>query len=417
MEQLQQDNENNKEKQNSLKSLIENLKIEIEKLITDSSSYKTLKNLTSSNLTKIISEKNPQEIEIIPELSLEINSLGDLNSLIEFEQKNLDDLLYRIKEKNKKIFGFIEKIKGLNEKKISNLEEIRLKEFIEDFNPNHIFQVSSFSNKMKKRLEQITELIKSPKERLFNIVKIYSSIVDDILTKIINLEKVKLPIPQISHLNNRQIIKIPINAHDDVNGTVENYFKELFDQHSHFPEDLSKTEIINNIIDNYLQIRMKPIKFLFPEKSQIVSYEPISKIIKSSGGEKLTLAIMLYCLIAHHRMKYLGIRKPNISYPLIMDDPIGTASRSDLISMQISLARLLKIQLIPFTHVPDVEALHQYYNFVTLKRSISQKNKIQIEVQSEEPPQVVQGGFVRIRPKMVKHFQTMDQYLGEDNRQ
>ncbi|KKN14008.1 hypothetical protein LCGC14_1000470 [marine sediment metagenome] len=169
-------------------------------------------------------------------------------------------------------------------------------------------------------------------------------------------------------------------------------------------------------MDNYLQIRMKPIKFLFPEKSQIVSYEPISKIIKSSGGEKLTLAIMLYCLIAHHRMKYLGIRKANISYSLIMDDPIGTASRSDLISMQISLAKHLKIQLIPFTHVPDVEALHQYYNFVTLKRTISQKNKIQIEVQNEEPPQVLEGGFVRIRPKMAKHFQTIDQYLGEDNR-
>ena len=157
---------------------------------------------------------------------------------------------------------------------------------------------------------------------------------------------------------------------------------------------------------------MKTIKFLFPEKS-FASYEPITKLIKSSGGEKLTVAVMLYCLIAHYRMKYLGVRTRNISYPLIMDDPIGTASRADLISMQVSLAKHLNIQLIAFTHVPEVEALHQYYNFITLKRSVYRNSKFQIEVENEEEPQILEGGFVKIRPKMVPYFKKLDSYLGD----
>ncbi len=415
LEELQNEYESYKENMLNLINLIDNLEDKLKYLNQNRDSFNTLKILTESNLTKIIDVRTLEELKIQEYIDIGIKSLEDLNNLIEDEQGKLADALHRIKEKDKKIKEFINKVKSLNEKTIVNLEDIRIKEFIQEFNSQHIPKLSSYISKLIKRLEQINECIKAPKERLSNIVKIYSGLVDDTITKIINLGKVRLPIPELSHLNNRQIVKIPISSRDEVTGTVENYFKELFETHSKFPGDLTKGEIINNIIDNYLRIRMRTIKFLFPEKSQTVSYEPITKLIKSSGGEKLTVAIMLYCLIAHYRMKYLGIRKHNISYPLIMDNPIGTASRADLISMQVSLAKHLKIQLITFTHVSEVEALHQYYNFVTLKRSVSERNTFQIDVKNEEPPQILQGGFVKIRPKMVQHFQKIDVYLGDQD--
>lgn len=412
LEDLQKEFEECKENLFKITSFIFKLAEDLKELSQNKNLLKTLENATDSNLLRIIDLRISDKLTIQKESDLEIDSAADLNSLISTEQKKLEEIMFRRKTWDKKTESFIIKVKSLNEKVIKNLEDIRLKDFINEFNLQHVSELSSYINKMNKRLEQINECIKAPKERLSNIVKIYSTIVDDIITKIINLQKVKLPMPEISHLNNRQIIKIPISARDEVAGTVENYFREIFEYNIKFPSELTKSEIINTIIKNYLQIRMKTIKFLFPEKS-FASYEPITKLIKSSGGEKLTVAVMLYCLIAHYRMKYLGVRTRNISYPLIMDDPIGTASRADLISMQVSLAKHLNIQLIAFTHVPEVEALHQYYNFITLKRSVYRNSKFQIEVENEEEPQILEGGFVKIRPKMVPYFKKLDSYLGD----
>lgn len=81
-------------------------------------------------------------------------------------------------------------------------------------------------------------------------------------------------------------------------------------------------------------------------------YHPIEKVgPEFSGGEELTIKLVLFCAVSAVRAAERAGR-PRGGYragPLLIDNPIGTASRGSLVDLQLRLARHLGAQFIPFT--------------------------------------------------------------------
>jgi hypothetical protein len=77
-------------------------------------------------------------------------------------------------------------------------------------------------------------------------------------------------------------------------------------------------------------------------------------------------AVLLYCALAQQRAKERG-RNLNVSGSLLLDNPIGAASRTKFLELQRETARSMRIQLIYATGVNDFEAIRTMPNVVRLR--------------------------------------------------
>ncbi len=110
------------------------------------------------------------------------------------------------------------------------------------------------------------------------------------------------------------------------------------------------------------------LRVLRPSMETMPVYEPITTLAKFSGGEKLTVATLLYCAIATTRAHTVGRREGGTSV-LLMDNPFGKASRASFIELQRAVAAQLGVQLIYLTGIIDYEALVCFPNVIRLKNS------------------------------------------------
>ncbi len=94
------------------------------------------------------------------------------------------------------------------------------------------------------------------------------------------------------------------------------------------------------------------VTVLKPHPQPDDQYHPIEVVgPEFSGGEELTIKLVLFCAVSAVRTaeragRTRGIRRAG---PLLIDNPIGTASRESLVDLQLRLARHLDAQFIPFT--------------------------------------------------------------------
>jgi len=144
-------------------------------------------------------------------------------------------------------------------------------------------------------------------------------------------------------------------------------------------------------------------------------YKRIDEIKKSSGGERVTVAILLYCLIAYFRLKYtFGLKGKNekLSFPLIMDNPFGKASRLDFIKLQVGLANKLDIQLVPFSGVGDVEAFHHYENIIVLRKYLAEDGTHIVRREKDNTEFVLESSSVSVKP-IVRDQRRITEFVGE----
>ncbi|MDA7980761.1 MAG: hypothetical protein MPJ50_18550, partial [Pirellulales bacterium] len=125
-------------------------------------------------------------------------------------------------------------------------------------------------------------------------------------------------------------------------------------------ELVEKDDILNSTKLMQLAVRRlaRPIRVrvLNPDPNHAGQRLDISELSKFSGGERLTCAVLLYCTLAQLRARQKGLfRKP--SSVLLLDNPIGSASRVTFIKLQRDVARAMGIQLVYTTGVNDYEAL------------------------------------------------------------
>ncbi len=118
----------------------------------------------------------------------------------------------------------------------------------------------------------------------------------------------------------------------------------------------------------------EPIKveLLFPDPADLHYMNPSKLAREESGGERLTSMVLLYCTLlrmrAAHRTKPAGR-----SSCLILDNPIGVASRSLFLQLQREVAQAMDIQLIYTTGLKDFDALGIFPKIIRLRNA--QRNR------------------------------------------
>lgn len=94
------------------------------------------------------------------------------------------------------------------------------------------------------------------------------------------------------------------------------------------------------------------VSVLKPHPQPDGRYHPIEKVgPEFSGGEELTIKLVLFFAVCAVRSAERSgrPRAGRRTGPLLIDNPIGTASRESLVDLQLRLARHLDAQFIPFT--------------------------------------------------------------------
>lgn len=107
------------------------------------------------------------------------------------------------------------------------------------------------------------------------------------------------------------------------------------------------------------------VQILLPDPAD-PQYVPPTRMMKESGGERLTSMVLLYCTLL--RMRVAHRTKPaGKTSCLILDNPIGVASRAIFLQLQRDVAEAMNIQLIYTTAVKDFEALHIFPNIIRIR--------------------------------------------------
>lgn len=115
------------------------------------------------------------------------------------------------------------------------------------------------------------------------------------------------------------------------------------------------------------------VRVLHPDPALDRRTVSIPEMARSSGGEQLTGAILLYCTLARVRGRSRGLSR-SASSVLVLDNPIGRASRVRFLELQRDVARAMGVQLIYTTGVNDHEALRALPNVIRLRNERVDRN-------------------------------------------
>lgn len=137
------------------------------------------------------------------------------------------------------------------------------------------------------------------------------------------------------------------------------------------------------------------VRVLNPDPTQERESVEIVELGRFSGGERLTCAILLYCTLAQLRAHGRGrMRKSSV---LLLDNPIGTASRVRFLEQQREVARAMNVQLLYTTAVNDHEALRTLPNVIRLRNQRVDRNSGNRLVEEEASEGRVEAARV-VRP-------------------
>ena len=141
----------------------------------------------------------------------------------------------------------------------------------------------------------------------------------------------------------------------------------------------------------------RPIKarVLKPDPNMSPQAVDITQMQVFSGGEKLTCAILLYCTLAQlrQRQRTVGSRPSSV---LVLDNPIGTASRAAFLDMQRNVASAMGVQLFYVTGVSDYDALSVFPNLIRVRNEKVDRNTGERILELEDTSSLEAARIVRI---------------------
>jgi hypothetical protein len=107
---------------------------------------------------------------------------------------------------------------------------------------------------------------------------------------------------------------------------------------------------------------------LKPTPDMRVDRERVTALGTWSGGERLTAAVVLFCVVANIRADRAGARDVDPGV-LIIDNPLGQASLESFVRLQLRIADLLGIQIIYTSAIKDPAVLALFENMIRLANS------------------------------------------------
>ena len=143
------------------------------------------------------------------------------------------------------------------------------------------------------------------------------------------------------------------------------------------------------LIQRAVQALVQPVsaQVLFPDPDASARFVAVETLATQSGGERLTCAVLLYCTLARLRTQRPGSgSSTGRGGVLVLDNPIGTASRRKFVRMQREAARAMGVQLLYTTAVHDLEALRELPAVVRLRNEQRDRHTGQRGVEIDPRP-------------------------------
>lgn len=179
----------------------------------------------------------------------------------------------------------------------------------------------------------------------------------------------KLP-DHVPGIGGAHFLRIQTQEPDDPNEKRAR-LAELIDELLEGKHDLGGVALVQAAVRRLA--RPVQVRVLHPDPALDRRTVSIPEMARSSGGEQLTGAILLYCTLARVRGRSRGLSR-RASSVLILDNPIGRASRVRFLELQRDVARAMGVQLIYTTGVNDHEALRALPNVIRLRNERVDRN-------------------------------------------
>lgn len=213
------------------------------------------------------------------------------------------------------------------------------------------------------RVFQIQEKLKEADQQREIVVHVLATAVDEALSLLARVSRMsKLPdsLPQAG----KQFLKIETKAsHNPTERRT--YIGELIDELLERGDVGDGLQLVQKAVRRVA--RRISVRVLHPDLHQHTEHVTIAQLRALSGGERLTSAILLYCALI--RLRQGESMRRGGSSVLILDNPIGTASRLTFLEMQREVAGALNVQLIYATAVRDLNAVGALENIIRLRNT------------------------------------------------
>ncbi|MEU9376480.1 hypothetical protein AB0D94_22270 [Streptomyces sp. NPDC048255] len=117
-------------------------------------------------------------------------------------------------------------------------------------------------------------------------------------------------------------------------------------------------------------------KIIKPTQSlDTVERESVTAIQKFSGGELLTVSVLLYCTLARMRAAQRDRRIPGGVGTLVLDNPFGKANYGPFVDLQRRVAGAHGIQLVYTTGSNDLPALGRFPLIIRLRNGVDMRTR------------------------------------------
>ncbi|WP_331734999.1 hypothetical protein OG379_39855 (plasmid) [Streptomyces sp. NBC_01166] len=117
-------------------------------------------------------------------------------------------------------------------------------------------------------------------------------------------------------------------------------------------------------------------KIIKPTQSlDTVEREAVTEIRKFSGGELLTVSVLLYCTLARMRAAQRDRRIPGGVGTLVLDNPFGKANYTPFVDLQRRVASAHGIQLVYTTGSNDLPALGRFPLIIRMRNGVDLRSK------------------------------------------
>ena len=210
---------------------------------------------------------------------------------------------------------------------------------------------------------QIEEKLKEADKQRDIVIHVLSTAVDEALTLLARVSRMsRLPdrLPQAG----KQFLKIETKASENP-AERRTYIGELIDELLERGEVGDGLQLVQKAVRRVA--RRITVRVLHPDLHQKTDRVSIADMRRFSGGERLTSAILLYCALL--RLRRTESNRQSGSSVLILDNPIGTASRLSFLEMQREVASAMNVQLVYATAVNDLNAVGALENIIRLRNT------------------------------------------------
>lgn len=222
---------------------------------------------------------------------------------------------------------------------------------------------AQYVDELTLRIRMIDEQLAKMNEHRELLVKQVLAVAEEGLDLLRSASRQSQLPDHVPGLGGAHFLRISIRPPDEPEARLER-LRELVDElveEGSFPGGLALVQQAVRRLARPIRVRV-----LNPDPDLERQSVDIPDMGKFSGGEQLTCAILLYCTLAQLRTRQSGrFRRP--TSVLLLDNPIGRASRVRFLQLQREVARAMGIQLIYTTAVNDEEALHTLPNVIRLR--------------------------------------------------